>query len=47
MKLSKTFSGIVIVGLAAALGIGLIYLPGWIIDKYQMISALGAGEFCI
>ena len=29
-------------GLAAALGIGLIYLPGWIIDKYQMISALGA-----
>ena len=28
--------------LAAALGIGLIYLPGWIIDKYEMISALGS-----
>ena len=28
--------------LAAALGIGLIYLPGWIIDKYEMINALGS-----
>ena len=42
MKLSQTFSGAVFVLLAAALGIGLIYLPGWIIDKYEMINALGS-----
>lgn len=42
MKISQTFSGIVFVLLAAALGMGLIYLPGWIIDKYQIISGFGA-----
>ena len=42
MKISQTFSGLVFVLLAAGLGMGLIYLPGWIIDKYQIINGFGA-----
>ncbi len=42
MKISQTFSGLVFVFLAALLGIALIYLPGWIIEKYEAISGFGA-----
>lgn len=41
MKISQTFSGLVFVFLAAALGMALIYLPGWIIDKYETINSIG------
>lgn len=42
MKFSQTFSGLVFVLLAAALGMMLIWLPGWIMDKYQVIQGFGA-----
>ena len=42
MKIGQTFSGIVFVLLAAAVGMALIWLPGWVADKYQIISAFGA-----
>ncbi len=42
MNLRKTFSGVLAVLLMAAVGTLLIWLPGWIIDKYDRIKTLGA-----
>ena len=42
MNIRKTFSGVFLVVLAAVLGLGLIWLPGWIIDNYQVANSLGS-----
>ena len=42
MKLGKTFSGLMLVVMAATLGFALIYLPGWIISNYETVSSLGS-----
>lgn len=42
MKLRNTFSGVMLVLMAALFGAILIWLPGWVIDKYDRISQLGA-----
>ena len=41
MKIGKTFSGLLLVVVAAALGLLLIYLPSWIISNYESISKFG------
>ena len=41
MKLGKTFSGLMIVVLAAAIGMALIYLPNLIISNYAVVKELG------
>lgn len=41
MGLRSTFSGVLLVVALALLGVGLIWLPGWVIDNYQAASALG------
>lgn len=41
MNLKTTFSGALLILLAAAVGVGLIWLPGWVIDKFDRISQLG------
>lgn len=41
MNFRSTVSGIVWVLAASLFGVGLIWLPGWIIDKYDRISQLG------
>jgi len=41
MNLRNTFSGILLVILAATVGMVLIWMPGWIVDKYERISAIG------
>jgi small GTP-binding protein len=38
----KTFSGVFLLIIAAVFGLGLIWLPGWIIDNYQTANALGS-----
>lgn len=42
MNIKNTFSGILILVVAAITGIGLIWLPGWIIDNYQTAVGLGS-----
>ena len=42
MKLGKTFSGILLLVALAVIGLMLIALPGWVIDNYESISALGS-----
>ncbi len=42
MKLGKTFSGLMLVVMAALLGFALIYLPGWVISNYETVSSLGS-----
>ena len=42
MKPGKTFSGLMLIVLAAGIGFALIFLPGWIIDNYKTINAFGA-----
>ncbi len=42
LQLGKTFSGLLFTAVAAAIGLTLIYLPGWVIDKYQVVASLGA-----
>jgi uncharacterized protein (DUF697 family)/GTP-binding protein EngB required for normal cell division len=41
MKLGKSFTGMFLLILAAALGVALIYLPNWIITNYERASSLG------
>ena len=41
MKLRQTFSGLLLVVLAACVGFALIYLPNWIISNYQTVAGLG------
>ena len=43
MKISQTFSGIVLLVVAACLGFALIYLPGWILLNYDRAQGLGLG----
>lgn len=42
MKLGHTFSGVMLVVLAASVGFALIYLPGWVISNYETISTFGS-----
>ena len=42
MQVRKTFSGFLIVILAAALGVALLYLPNWLISNYETASRLGS-----
>ncbi len=42
MKFGKTFSGLMIVVLAAAIGMALIYLPNLIISNYAIVQQLGS-----
>ncbi|MEL7497841.1 MAG: DUF697 domain-containing protein [Planctomycetota bacterium] len=42
MNIRSTFSGILLLVVAALLGVGLIWLPGWIIDNFQAVNALGS-----
>ena len=42
MKLGSTFSGLLIVLVAACTGVALIYLPNWIISNYETVSRLGS-----
>ena len=42
MKLGNTFSGLMLVILAACLGVALLFLPSFVISNYQAISALGS-----
>jgi small GTP-binding protein len=38
----KTFSGVFLLILMAVIGLGLIWLPGWVIDNYQVANSLGS-----
>ena len=40
--MKKTFSGFLILIVMAVIGLGLIWLPGWVIDNYQTIAAFGS-----
>ncbi|MBX3417445.1 MAG: DUF697 domain-containing protein [Pirellulaceae bacterium] len=40
MQLGKAFSGVILLIAAAVVGLVLLYLPGWIVDKYQTLSSL-------
>ena len=42
MKLGKTFSGLMIVVLAAAIGMALIYLPNLVVSNYAVVAQLGS-----
>ena len=42
MKLSQTFSGLLLVVFAAVVGFALIYLPNWVISNYQTVKSLGS-----
>ncbi len=42
MKIGKTFSGLLLVIVAATMGLLLIYLPSWIISNYEAISKFGS-----
>ncbi len=41
MNIRNTLSGILLVILAATVGMVLIWMPAWIVDKYERISAIG------
>lgn len=40
IHLGKTFSGFILLIAAAVVGLVLLYLPGWIIDKYRTVNEL-------
>ncbi len=42
MQFGKTFSGILLLIVAAVVGLVLLYLPGWVIDKYRIINEFGS-----
>ena len=42
MKPGKTFSGLMLIAALACVGLALIFLPGWVINNYQAISAFGS-----
>ncbi len=42
MNLGKTFSGLMIVVLAAAIGLALIYLPNLIVSNYAIVQGMGS-----
>ena len=42
MKIGQTFSGLLLVVVAAVVGLALIYLPNLIVSNYRAINALGA-----
>ncbi|MEM9412318.1 MAG: hypothetical protein AAGA30_14480, partial [Planctomycetota bacterium] len=39
--MNKTFSGLLLIIVAAAAGLGLMVLPSWLIDKYETAKSLG------
>ncbi len=41
MQIRRTFSGLMVVALAAAAGVALLYLPNWIISNYETAQSLG------
>lgn len=41
MQIRRTFSGIMLVTIAACLGLALLWLPNWIIDNYQVVKSMG------
>ncbi len=43
MKISQTFSGILLVVVAACLGFALVYLPGWVLLNYERAQGIGLG----
>lgn len=42
MKIRQTFSGIILVVIAACLGLALLFLPNWIITNYDRAQSLGS-----
>ena len=42
MQLKKTFSGLMLVVLAAVAGFALMFLPSWLIAKYETANSLGS-----
>ena len=42
MKILKTFNGVFLLVLLAALGIALMYLPGMVIRQYETVNTLGS-----
>ena len=42
MNIRSTFSGVILLIIAALFGVLLIWLPGWIIDNYQVAKSLGS-----
>ncbi|MDB2687368.1 DUF697 domain-containing protein [Mariniblastus sp.] len=40
--MKKTFTGVILLFVMAVIGLGLIWLPGWIIDNYQAAAAVGS-----
>ncbi len=41
MKFGQTFSGLLVVIVAAFIGLALLYLPNWILSNYETASRLG------
>ena len=37
----KTFTGVFLLIAMAVVGLGLIWLPGWVIDNYQAAAGVG------
>ncbi len=42
MQLKNTFSGFMLIALAAVAGLALLYLPNWLVSNYEIASSLGA-----
>lgn len=42
MKLPRSINGVFMLAFAAALGLALIWLPGWIVQQYERASLLGS-----
>ena len=40
--MKKTFTGVLVLFVMALLGLGLIWLPGWVISNYHTVAAFGA-----
>jgi len=40
--MKKTFTGFLLLVIMAVIGMGLIWLPGWIIDNYQVAAGFGS-----
>ena len=38
----KTFTGVFLLIAMAVVGLGLIWLPGWVIDNYQAAAGVGS-----
>lgn len=43
MKPSRTTTGLLLVVLMAFLGLGLVYLPQWVMTQYELVKDLGRG----